>query len=49
MMEAGKPVRRLTYIVILARDDRGRCGEMWRYQLTVFAISDVEWEKGVRV
>ena len=28
MMEAGKPVRRLTYIVILAQDDRGRCGEM---------------------
>lgn len=49
MMEAGKPVRRLTYTVILARDDRGRCGEMWRCQLAVFDISDVEWEKGVRV
>ena len=49
MMEAGKPVRRLTYVVILARDDRGRCGKMWRYQLTCFDISDVEWENGVRV
>lgn len=34
-MEAGKEVRRLTYTVILARDDRGRCGGDLR---------DVSWQ-----